>query len=352
MTVARGRHLFLLCCVLSVATFLPCAGAEVTFDWAVVGNPGNADDTHGAGYGAVSYEYDISKTEVTNAQYTEFLNAVAASDPYALYSTYMSSTTYGGIVRSGPDGGYTYAVKAPAVGQGPHGTDYTYADKPVIEVSAYDAVRFANWMTNGQGTGDTESGGYTITGGGQDSGTVAIPDAAQRAAWAVSSPQHVLLPTEDEWYKAAYHKNNGVTGDYWDYPTSTNSTPNNKLPSADTGNSANVWDNGHTTGDYSYPMTDVGAYTASESPYDTFDQGGNAWEWHEGMFPAGDGFRGGSWQSAKATLQASMRFVNYAPHSNNFEVGFRLVTIPEPGTLALLAFGLPCLGIRGRRRKR
>ena len=36
----------------------------VTFDWATVGNPGNADDTHGAGYGAVDYAYRISKAAV------------------------------------------------------------------------------------------------------------------------------------------------------------------------------------------------------------------------------------------------------------------------------------------------
>ena len=27
------------------------------------------------------------------------------------------------------------------------------------------------------------------------------------------------IPTENEWYKAAYHKNDGVTGNYFDYPT-------------------------------------------------------------------------------------------------------------------------------------
>lgn len=35
--------------------------AEVTFDWATVGNPGNAPDT--TGFGAVSYVYRISKYE-------------------------------------------------------------------------------------------------------------------------------------------------------------------------------------------------------------------------------------------------------------------------------------------------
>ena len=31
-----------------------------------------------------------------------------------------------------------------------------------------------------------------------------------------------VIPTEDEWYKVAYHKNDGVTGNYGDYPTGSN----------------------------------------------------------------------------------------------------------------------------------
>jgi formylglycine-generating enzyme required for sulfatase activity len=53
-----------------------------------VGNPGNAADTatncvplEPLDCGSVPYDYAISRYEVTNAQYAEFLNAVAASDP-------------------------------------------------------------------------------------------------------------------------------------------------------------------------------------------------------------------------------------------------------------------------------
>ena len=65
--------------VMCLSVALSCAftaHAVVTFDWATVGNPGNADDIHGAGYGGVDYAYNISKHEVTNGQYVEFLNAV------------------------------------------------------------------------------------------------------------------------------------------------------------------------------------------------------------------------------------------------------------------------------------
>ncbi len=81
-----------------------------------------------------------------------------------------------------------------------------------------------------------------------------------------------FLPTENEWYKAAYYDGDAAT--YYDYPTGTNTVPNNNAPSSDTGNSANFYGSGYTTGSNSYSLTDAGAYTESASPYGTYDQGG------------------------------------------------------------------------------
>ena len=69
----------------------------------------------------------------------------------------MGSDARGGITQSGVSGSFTYAVK-PNMG-----------DKPVNFVSFNDAMRFANWLHNGQPTGiqnaaSTETGAYTITG--------------------------------------------------------------------------------------------------------------------------------------------------------------------------------------------
>ena len=73
-------------------TFL---GAPPTIEMVPVGNAGNPADT--STYGAVSYPYSIGKYEVTNAQYAQFLNAVAVTDPNALYNTSMGSNVRGGI---------------------------------------------------------------------------------------------------------------------------------------------------------------------------------------------------------------------------------------------------------------
>ncbi|MFH1615100.1 MAG: SUMF1/EgtB/PvdO family nonheme iron enzyme, partial [Planctomycetota bacterium] len=97
----------------------------VDMEFVVVGDPCNAIDTFidletGVARGAVNYKFRIAKYEVSNAQYAEFLNAVAASDPHKLYDydeefglETMGDPTYpmrGGITRSGSPGSYTYAA--------------------------------------------------------------------------------------------------------------------------------------------------------------------------------------------------------------------------------------------------
>ena len=126
--------------------------AEVTFDWVTIGNSGNAPDQVyelnnpiELQFGAVDYTYRISKHEVTNTHYTDFLNSVADTDTNALYSTSMGSV--GGITRSGSSGSYIYSTSA------------GHEDKPVNFVSFWNSLRFANWMQNGQPTGtDRDTG--------------------------------------------------------------------------------------------------------------------------------------------------------------------------------------------------
>ena len=72
------------------------ASGEVVLETVTVGNPGNAGELIGDGAGGwgptytcgdVNYDYSIGKFEVTAGQYAEFLNAVAATDTYGLYSS-------------------------------------------------------------------------------------------------------------------------------------------------------------------------------------------------------------------------------------------------------------------------
>jgi formylglycine-generating enzyme len=306
-----------------------------------VGNPGNAADTlyGGVSVGKVDYAYQMGKFEVTAAQYVSFLNAKAKTDTYGLFNTSMSepSVLWGcNIQRGGSSGNYYYSVPA------------DYANRPVNYVSWYDAIRFANWLQNGQGSGSTESGTYTITDGGPDSGAVSVPDALTRASWTATNP-HWVLPNENEWHKAAYHKNNGVTGDYWDYPTRTNSAPGRDMSEAtNPGNNANYYGSPFPIDSSIYHTTVVGEFQLSDSPYGTFDQGGNVYEYADSPY----GMHGGSFaHNADYLLASNTQYGN--PSDQDDYIGFRMarVGVPEPGTLAMLLAGIiSLLGYASRRR--
>jgi formylglycine-generating enzyme required for sulfatase activity len=273
----------------------------ITIDWVYIGDPGNAADTStncfGANCGSVPYSYYISRYEVTNAQYAEFLNATAAADPLALYSTSMGSQAQGGITRSESPGSYAYAVKP------------GFADKPVNFVSFYDSLRFINWVGNGQGPGSTETGAYTLLGG--------TPTPSNGTTVLRNMGASVFLPSENEWYKAAYF--DGTT--YFDYPAGTNTATFCAGPQA-TPNRANC---------LSLGVTNVGAYTGSASPYGTFDQGGNLYEWNEQIDTLSKrGMRGGSWNNGAINLAASFPDSTNAVDSST--IGFRVASfVPEPG---------------------
>ncbi len=193
MTSTTTRRNSFLSAAIALAALLIVAFAAdasaVTINTVPVGNAGNAGEVQSQGtFGAVADDYRIGRTEVSNAQYVAFLNAKAASDPLALYNTSMGSG-FGGITRSGSSPNFTYAVIA------------LRGDMPVNFVSWYDSIRFANWLNNGQASGDTETGAYTLLGGtATPSNGLSITRNAG-ATW--------FLTSEDEWYKAAYHKNDG-----------------------------------------------------------------------------------------------------------------------------------------------
>jgi formylglycine-generating enzyme required for sulfatase activity len=290
---------------------------DVAIETVAVGDPGNIPDTRMhqycpngdcewramPGYGAVDHSYEIGKYELTAGQYAAFLNAVARTDTYGLYDTLMAEThpvyTDVGcnIQRTGTTGNYRYTVAA------------EWANRPVNFVTWANAARFVNWLHNGQPIGaqdvtTTEDGSYYLNGATTEEQLAAVTRDTT-ATW--------VIPTVDEWYKAAYYdkaiedctppteiENTPAYCLYWSYPTRNNAVPRNTLDSSGT-NNANYfecWDEFSSVdecpGDYTvgapYYRSEVGALAGSPSAYGTYDQGGNVEEWFEG-----GGYAGGSY---------------------------------------------------------
>ncbi len=285
----------------------PCR--TVMIDTVPVGNPCNVDDW--SGYGDVDYAYNIGKFEVTAGQYTDFLNAVAALDTYGLYNPNMWSSSYGCKIERTGEFMWRYSV-AP-----------NWANRPVNYVSWGDAARFANWLHNGRPTGGqylttTEDGSYFLDGAMSDAELLAItrePDAT----W--------VIPSEDEWYKAAYYA--GGCGVYYNLPTGSDSVPVSEACSGGS-NSANYYDTNYGSHAIGPPFyrNEVGCYVSSASPYGTFDQGGNVWEWNEAIrYGSSRGRRGGSFNFGVSHLHAGVRN-SYNPTAEEYDSGFRVAEVP------------------------
>jgi formylglycine-generating enzyme required for sulfatase activity len=152
-----------------------------------------------------------------------------------------------------------------------------------------------------------------------------------------------FLPTEDQWYKAAYHQPASAGGDtadgYWLYPTKSNDVPTVAAVNAigeiepDTANIANYnngadWDSNGDESNENGNVTAVGSGGAgSASFYGAFDMGGNAFEWNETVLSSSfRGLRGGSWLLDEFFLRSSGRALGNSPVFEGFDVGFRVAS--------------------------
>lgn len=321
---------FLSLCFLLIGAV--CAlPAAITIDTVLVGNAGNAPDSNGRG--SVDYNFRIGTYEVTNAQYTAFLNAVAATDTHGLYkNNLMNHWAHGGIDRHGSPGSYTYSVRE------------GFADKPVHSVNYWDAARFTNWLTNGQKTGlqdasTTESGVYALNG---------ITYPTNNFIYALRDQEAFLnggfaIASGNEWYKAAYYDPslNGGAGGYWLYPTQSNDVPLAELAPGSGNNSANFMAQDTFASPYG-TMIAVGSYTDTTSVFGAHDMAGNVSEWVEEI-NAYNGqwinIRGGHYDGWPTYMPSTWDYPlgenAVYPSQGRFGTGFRIAVVPEPSTYAL-----------------
>ncbi len=224
----------------------------------------------------------ISKHEVTNAQYREFIEAGGYDDP-------QWWTDAGWAEKESR--GWTEPL---------YWTDSTWNadDQPVVGVSWYEAAAYANWWadtyTNGRG---------------------------------------MRLPTEAEWEYAA----RGPDGLAYPWGNVFNGE---RLNFCDT-NCGNSW--ADASFDDGYQRTaPVGSYPEGASWVGALDLSGNGWEWTSTPYAgypydteseilqgsARRVLRGGSWYSAQGLARAASR-LNLGPLDRSSSNGFRVVRPPS-----------------------
>ncbi len=305
-------------------------------EFVTIGNPGNAADTL-LGYtpsGRVDYTYAIGKFEVS----ADMINKFNASQFFK-------------ITNKG---------------------NWSSVHMPASNITWNEAARFVNWLNSS--TGHPEAYKYSFF-------NAPILNA-NITTWAVTDPGYdpnnpyrnklakYVLPSNDEWFKAAYYDPslNGGGGGYWDQGTGSN-TPPTAVLSGTLPNTA-VYYQPLETGPGPAEITQAGGLSA----YGAMAFVGNVHEWTETSKDRtnSDGNmlriqRGGAWFYAPLNRGA---FSNNEPSFRIIEAGFRVAMlnpsndgggggggggggeVPEPTSMAIFGLGVLGMAYRARRKSK
>jgi formylglycine-generating enzyme required for sulfatase activity len=288
-----------------MADIFGTGGNQFEIVFVPVGNPGNAADTSPAGWGAVPYRYRVGAYEVSRDMITRANNA-------------------GGL-------GITMANLTPYGGNG--------GNRPATGVTWYEAARLVNWLNTSAG----HAPAYNLVG-------EVLQLWSTGEAWTLGGEnlfRHkdavYFLPSENEWYKAAYYSPGGV---YYNYPTGSDTAPT--AVAGGTGAGTAVY-NGQSG------PADI-ASAGGVSPYGTMGQGGNVMEWVEGALDGVNDLgtearvaRDGYWGGGASFIGSSYRNANNAT-LESVVLGFRVAAVPEPSESAGM-IGLAALGFALWRRR-
>jgi len=222
------------------------------------------------------------------------------------------------------------------------------ADRPATGISWNEAARFVNWLNTS--SGHSAAYQFDTTGANDNIDLWELGDTGYDASNPFrNSNAYYFLPSEDEWYKAAYYDPdaNSGAGGYWNYATGSDTAPT-AVASGTTSGTA-VYD--QLTATVPADITNAGGL----SPYGTMAQNGNVWEWGESQFtaPNNSAFayrirRGGIWISNSDPLHSSDRSSDL-PTSSYASTGFRVASVPESSSFLLIALGLMTFLLRRKR---
>jgi autotransporter-associated beta strand protein len=200
--------------------------------------------------------------------------------------------------------------------------------RPAANIDWYEAAAFVNWLNTSSGY----QAAYNLTFSGNWS--MALWNSAD--AWTLGGTnlyRHndavYFLPSENEWYKAAYYNPAGTN--YFLYPTGSDTAPTGVASGTNAGTAVYR----QPTAQGPAPVDNAGGF----SPYGTMGQGGNVWEWNE---TASDGdnnsvtelrsMRGGPWDGPMDYLQSADRgSLSPSNDGSYFGVGFRVASLTLSG---------------------
>ena len=345
----------------------------VKIETVVVDDAGNKADKNGLG--AVNHNFKIGKYDVTVSQWCAFLNAVATKgfpvDPYHLFDPSMQKDSFVSSIKkivSADQKTISYRVISKKNGDPEAIDDPDTLDRgelPITYIDLFSTVRFVNWLSLGQpvvgeeNEKTTEDGPYTIQ------GEMIIPrftpdqESYDHEKWP-GGFWH--LPSEDEWYKAAYYQKAipGVSDSlYWIYSTSEANAPGNQVDEAS--NQPPEFEGSFQNANYALSgtfatqqapyLTPVGFFKYSPGPFGTYDMGGNVAQWTDSIVPVRrtdkststvdiTTIRGGSWKSMDPREISSQNYVSMDQkesgsqgtqtlHFRSNDVGFRVVLIED-----------------------
>jgi formylglycine-generating enzyme required for sulfatase activity len=293
---------------------------QFQMEFVTIGDPGNAADFTGSPSpaGSVGYTYGIGKFEVSEDMITKF---------NASQSLQITKDTRG-------------------------------TAKPATNVSWNEAARFVNWLNTSTGG----SAAYNFTTGGVND-DIAVWTSADTLDYEATNPYRskratYVLPSFNEWYKAAYY--NPTNSTYYDFPNGSNTAPT--AVASGTGDNTAVYNQSFGQG-----PADVNL-AGGLSPYGVMGLGGNVFEWEESSFDvtsgnynssgsSSRGIRGGNWYYNSSDLSSSSRF--FLPSFELYDIGFRVASlssdaaaVPEPSMMVIgTLFGLGGLMAKRRMKK-
>jgi len=339
------NKLALIACI-ATAQAAAQAPPDYGHNFITISDAGNAaydrEDNLGftTGRGSVDYEYRIAQTEVTSAQFVDFLNGWRSSGG-ALNA--LGASNWGGFFD-----GSQWSVFP---GQELH---------PVGGFSWREAAMYTNWLHNGKPTNNLDG----FQSGAYDTSTFTFttdPRPAFGDQTTRSPGAKYWIPSYDEWIKAAHYdpnKDGQGDGGWWLYSDSSDTQPVPGMPGV-----------GETSAGVDISPSDafdipLMSYPETQTPWGLLDTsgGGTEWteEWHAVNGP--DERERRVWQGNAAGTQTwnpldkfsgadiAWRSGSDRPNLNSIRLSLRVASaIPAPG----VGVGLVCgFGFFAQRRRR